>query len=353
MILNFLLLSTSLFSQSLSESDLNRISEQLLDSILNDGVTDDGMYVRQDDCIYGVKEDLTLSCFYVGGSVNRIADLNGDSISDLVLRVEDIGLGCGGNNYGYDYEVIILNAEKSIREKYSIFGGGKFSYAHLSIDSLANGRIFATYRQNPFAYYEIDDFEPDSLHFEFFIENGKLQEVHYAACPLSEMNKRVFRNDLDYQIERSLGLDDSFNEEQNEVLFLADGSHYNAWIRGCETIDLGFNHSFPHNPSLKTSKSLVKSTWIEHLDFLIATTRFSSMLSEVREELTKRKHQAFMPYKYGGFEEKFVLKNNWTCRLWLSGNEDQDSYVAVLFKKEVTEELEFWEELKRKFPERK
>ena len=353
---NFLVLSFSLFcfplalfSQRVVESDLDRISEQLLDSIFHSRVSDDGMYVRRDDCLYGVEEELTLSCFSVGYELNWISDLNGDSIGDLLLAIEDTGLGAGGNNYGYDYEVITLDAQKRIKDKYQLFGGGKFSYAGLSIDSIANGRIYAMYQQNPNAYYEEEDFERDSVALEFFIENGKLHEVHYATCPLSEMNKRIFRNDLDYPVDRLQQLDQSYNEEQVETLFLADSAYYEANLSGCENIELNFNHSFPYNAALKTNKYLIKSTWVEHLNFLISSTRYSSMLSEVIEQLSKRKHQTFVPDEYGGFGESFVLKNNWTCSLYLSGNEEQYSYVTVRFSKKVTEDLPFWEELKRKF----
>jgi hypothetical protein len=324
-----------------------RISEQLLDSILNERVSDDGMCFRQDNCLYGVEEDLTLSCFTIDWDLNRVFDLNGDSMPDLLVRVIDEGLGGGGNMYGYDYEVIILNAEKRITEKYSLFGGGKFSYAHLSIDRVTNGRIYATYRQNPYTYDD-EDVEMDSVKLEFFIENNQLREAHYAACPLSAMDKRIFRNDLEFRVDRSPSLDDAYNEEQIETLFLADSTHYYASLNGCESMELSFHHSFPFDESLQTSKSLIKSTWIEHLDFLIASTRYPSMLSEVREQLSKPKHQAFVPDEYGNFNESFVLKNNWTCRLFLSGNEAQSSYVSILVENEAMEELTFWEELKQK-----
>ena len=89
----------ALFSQQISESDLMRISEELLDSILNERVSDDRMYVRQNDCLYGVEDDLTLSCFTIDWNLNWVGDLNGDSLSDLMLRIEDLGLGAGRHGY--------------------------------------------------------------------------------------------------------------------------------------------------------------------------------------------------------------------------------------------------------------
>ncbi|MCH5720087.1 hypothetical protein [Niabella hibiscisoli] len=133
------------YGQAIDSLSLSKIGRQL---IKNELKTREGIVKPGDDCLRD-KEGYFLSCLSAESSVKWVTDFNKDGWSDAVFLFTDEGLGGGGNAYGFDYRVLLLNDKRQIISQYTVFGGGKFSYGHLQIDQVKNGRIYATYNENP------------------------------------------------------------------------------------------------------------------------------------------------------------------------------------------------------------
>lgn len=345
-----ILLTKTIAAQQIDSLVFQNISNQLVDRYLADYATDDEIE-RRGDCIYGKKHGFTLSCILTDYSLDWTTDFDGDLIDDIVIQVVDEGLGGGGNAFGYEFYAVTLDQEKEIKDIYTLFGGGKMSYALLSVDSVNRGTIYATYEQNPYAYGfdEVTYENKEQLALEFTIKDGMLQEKNYASCLISEMNKDIFKNDIDFKVERSVSLDDLFNIQQEEILYLQDQTHYYASITGCDEINLFITHTIPYQKALEKDRAKMKNIWLEQIRFLKENTRYKTVLDELDKKLTNLESKDLQLQEYGGATQEFVLQNDWKAFLFVSGNEEQGSFVTVrLVKSKETEMLEFWELLKRK-----
>lgn len=345
------LLSSSMYSQHLGTVEFTRISQQLVQQYLESNYLDDESLVQKGNCVYDNTNSYALSCISSSWDLEWISDFNGDGINDLIIQITDEGLGGGGNAFGYSFEIVTLDNEKNIKESYSLFGGGKMSYALLSIDRVANGRIYATYEQNPHGYgfQEVTYDNQKQLPLEFYLEGQNILEKNYTKCPIAEMNKDVFKNDLDLEVKRRSSMDDSFNIEQTEQLYLKDNTHYNASITGCEDINLYFSHTIPFQSALESNTSAIKNEWLKHIRFLKEHTRYKSVFTELLTEVILLSPENIIIGEYGGADHQFELSNDWKCFLFVSGNDEQGSFITVrLVKSANPEPLEFWEALEKK-----
>ncbi len=348
-ILVLLFLTQISTAQELDSLVFQKIADKLIDQSVENYLDKDTE--RRGDCVYSKKEGFTLSCINAHWDKDWHTDLDGDGNDDLLIQVGDEGLGGGGNAFGFNFEIVTLDENKDIKGQYSLFGGGKLSYALLSIDKIENGTIYATYQQNPAAYgFEDVTYEnAEQISLEFTLENDLLLEKSYKNCPVAAMNKAIFRNDINFEIKRTLSLNDAYNLEQTENLILEDGSVYYASFNGCEDIEIYFSRTIPYDAALKKDKNKIKNTWVENVLFLKENTRYTSILNEALTQLNNFNSLKLQLDDYGGTNIDFTLKNNWTARLFLSGNEEQGTFVTIRLDKRNTDEaLDFWESFNRK-----
>jgi len=340
----------SIFSQEINELDFKRIAKELTNKYIENTYLNDDNNELKEDCVYGKEQDLTLSCISTDWDIKWVTDFDGDTIDDLVIQITDGGLGGGGNAFGYHFTVVTLNEEKKIKETYSFFGGGKLSYALLSIDEVKNGTIYATYEKNPYGITEEENSKgSNEIQLELFIENNHLKEKSYNNCLISEMNKSIFKENLDFKIQRIQSLNSSFNQEQREQLYLNDKTYYYANLTGCDDINLYFTHTFPFKSSLESDTLEIKKTWLEHLQFLKTNTRYKTVLNNLYTQLNELQEESIIIGKYGGSEHQIKLNNDWMGYLFISGNKEQGSFVTFrLIKASKSEEKSFWESLEYK-----
>lgn len=349
-LLFFICLSKPSYSQQIDSLTFDRISKVLVDRYINSYLSN-GNTERQADCIYGKNEGFTLSCISAKWDIEWVTDFNGDSIDDLIVQIMDDGLGGGGNAFGYDFNIVILDKNKNIKDTYTLFGGTKMSYALLSIDRVENGIIHATYIQNPYAYgFDNVTFDnSDQVQLEFIFEDNQILDKNYKKCPLAKMNKDIFKNNIDFRLERKQALDASFNSIQEEKLYLKDGTFYFAHISGCEDLNLYFTHTIPFKKQLESNRYDIKNTWLEHIQFLKENSRYKTVLNELYTKLSHLENSKIALQKYGGANSDFLLSNNWKANVLVSGNEAQGSSISIRLIKTLNDkQLEFWEALKRK-----
>ena len=339
--------------QALNSTQLETLADELLTAYLEENYLDSA-HIRQGNCVYGTDEGFTLSCITVDWDTHWTTDFDGDRIEDVVFQMMDEGLGGGGNAFGYWFEIVTRNSEGQIKQRHSLFGGGKFSRANLSIDSVYNGMLYTSYAQNNFGKLPEEETpdQYDTLTLVFSIYENELQESNYANCPLAAMNKNIFTDPPGFSVTRSRSLDDGFNVEQQENLLLPDGTKYYAAISGCEDLDLYFTQTIPFDPRANDTKTLVKTIWLEHLAFLQTHTRYKTVISALRERLSAQSVTKITPDAYGGFTFECTLDKGWKATLFISGNEDQGTFVTIRLLKLVEDSpLPFWESIKRKINE--
>lgn len=244
-------------AQKIGEKELEKIGIQLvLEELKNSGES----FQKDDNCTRG-DDGYFLSCFTAESDADWVSDMNGDGNPDAIFMVMDEGLGGGGNAFGYDFRVVFLDENLNILSEESIFGGGKFSYGHLSIDSVKHGKIHATYEENPMANFEYEQGdELKSINLVFSYQDGKIQEENYVKCPLSEMKKQIFKEDNGLVVRRFQSMDDEFNLEAREEVELPDKTAIVAMMSGCEDLEIYFSKTIPFDSQLNKKKR--KSTSI-------------------------------------------------------------------------------------------
>lgn len=350
-LLVFIFLTKNISSQEIDSLVFTNISKQLIDKYLENYYLSDKNIERREDCIFGKEEGFTLSCLSAYWDINWVTDFDGDSINDLIIQITDEGLGGGGNAFGYDFNIVTLDKNQKIKNVYSLFGGGKMSYALLSIDKVNNGKIYATYEQNPYGYgfKEVTFKNKETLALEFLLENDIILDKNYKKCPIAEMNKNIFKKNINFKIDRKVSLNGLYNIEQEEQLYLKDKTHYYASISGCEDINLYFTHTTSYKQSLEKDKAKIKDIWLEHISFLKENTRYKTVFSELYTKLIKLEIKNIELQEYGEANNEITLNNNWKAFLFTSRNEEQGSFITIkLIKSVKTEPLNFWESLKRK-----
>jgi hypothetical protein len=273
-------------AQQIDSVVVSQIMQEVIDQTIEPSLEDENLE-RQENCIYGKKEGMTLSCIAAYWEKKWCGDLDDDGQMDIIIQLVDEGMGGGGNAFSYDFKIITLKPSLQIKKIYSLYGGGKMSYASLSIDQVSNGKIFTTYTQNPYGYGfdKVTYDNADSLGFVFYIEDNKIQEEHYKKCNLCTMNKNIFRNDLTYKVKRNLYLNSSYDEEQEEYLFLSNKDYYHARISGCEGIKLSFSKTSLYNKLLEGNGVQIKNEFIKQIVFLMNNTRYKTVFSSLYAKL--------------------------------------------------------------------
>lgn len=342
--LKYLLLtafSGMITAQKLDVVALSKIGNQLIaEELKSQGKKYDG----KDNCVRD-DEGNTLSCFSAESNPKWVSDFNNDGNPDAVFQFTDEGLGGGGNAFGYEYRIVLLDKNQKIKDQQSFFGGGKMSYANLSIDAVKNGRIWATYEENPYGNINYNEnITLKTVALSFILENGKVVEESYKSCPLSTMKKQIFQTDKGYPIDRTISLDDQFNEELSENIELPNNVKYKAILSGCEDLEIYFTRTIPFRQDLKNDKTAIKKVLLENMQILQENTVFSSVIQSAYTELRNTKNTKLIEPNIN-----LKLKDNWKTSLFVSGNQEQGSFITLIFtKSSKTEELNFWESLKHK-----
>lgn len=341
-----ILISFSVRAQKLDSITLARIREKLIAEELK---ANDTVYDGKDNCIRD-NDGHFLSCFSAESSPEWVSDFNHDGNPDAVFQFMDEGLGGGGNAFGYDFRIVLLDKNQKIIDWQSFFGGGKFSFGHLSIDLIHNGKIFTTYEENPFGNINYDENIPlQNVSLTFTFENGKIVEESYKNCPLAQMEKRIFKTDGQFPIQSHLDLDDQFNEELTETIKLNDNTQYHASLSGCQDLELYFSRTIPYQKNLEKDKNAIQKILLDDLLFLEENTLFKTLIRSTYNQLQKIEVENIKIGEYGGTDLHLKLEDKWMANLFVSGNEEQGSFITFRFvKSNGDEELDFWESMEQK-----
>jgi len=340
-----LITTTSLYARSPDSLELKRIGDQLVKLELKQG---QGTYRERDNCLRDTQGNI-LSCYYAETSESWITDFNKDDMPDALYLFTDEGLGGGGNAYGYEYRIVLLNNKGDILEQYGIFGGGKFSFAHLEIDYVHNGEIYAVCKENPMARDPGQESEAlKSMQLVFSLEDGKIIEKHFKRCPIAAMKKQIFRKDKGLAIEASLDLDDRYDEEYHERARLS-GSICNAYLSGCEDVLLSFGFDKAFEPLLKTDPAAVRQELQQDLFLLKEHTIFKTLINNAYQQVSNINPALIRPDKYGNTTLHLRQADGWQVKIFVSGNEEQGSFITIRFEKPKKGDLmDFWESMASK-----
>lgn len=331
----------ALHAKTLDSLALTKIGEKLVHIELEQG---EG--VKDDNCLRDENGNF-LSCFSAESSVDWISDFNADGNPDAVFMFMDEGLGGGGNAFGFEYRLVLLDDKQNILNQYSIFGGGKFSFAHLSTDSVSKNRIYATYEENPMSRdFGQEDKPLKQTSLVFVYEDGRIVEEHYRNCPLAAMKKQVFRKDKGLTIKDTHEMDDQFNDSYTERVTMADSTEIMAILSGCEDLELYFSRTIPYNKNLKNNKSAVKLELLNNLAYLRDNTLFKTIINNTYSKLNLLENELIKPDIYGSFVIHLQLTDRWQAHLFVSGNEEQGSFITIRFEKlKNAKAMDFWESM--------
>lgn len=333
--------------QALDSVTLQKIGDQLVKMEMKGrkGITRPG-----DNCLRD-KDGHFLSCLSAESSESWVTDFNKDGWPDAVFLFTDEGLGGGGNAYGFDYRVVLLNGQRAIINQYILFGGGKFSYGHLEIDRVKDGRLYAAYKENPMSrsYGEGED-NLKHVAVSFSFRDNKIVEDRYAACPLASMKKQIFKKDNNLKADSTLEMDDQFNEAYTEIVRMDDGSKLVASLSGCEDLDLYFSRTIKYKASLETSVAAMKEELLKNLQFLKDNTVFKTVVHHTIVQVNQLETRSIKTDRNGGTALHLSLPDGWKAHLFISGNKEQGSFVTIRFEKPKHKMgmMSFWESMESK-----
>lgn len=339
--------STKSFGQNISKKTISRLQQALVNDAAKDFWETDTTMILGEDGKVSDSSGMWLSHFSAETKDEWIGDIDSDGNTDIIFMLMDAGLGGGGNAYGYDFHVLLLDKRGNEKDHLTFFGGGKLSMATLSVDEIKNGRIYTTYQENPYGNIDADPDNLKTYHPVFLIRDGKLQEEHYNKCPLSAMDKRIFKNCDSCRLSRSTGIDDQFNEEQSESFLLHDQTSFTGILSGCTDADLYFSRTIPYISSLKTDKNLIRNTLVQNIDTLIKITRFETWLKKCKTALLQIPANKIELDKYGGTHIRLALGDNWQANLFTSGNLEQGSFITIRLHQYYKGNMkrDFWAEM--------
>ncbi|MGJ1385868.1 hypothetical protein ACR782_06670 [Sphingobacterium spiritivorum] len=348
LIFAFILFSTTCANaHTLDSVILKQIGDQLVQLKLQQA---EGKTTAGDNCVRD-EDGNFLSCYSAESSPFWVDDFNQDGFPDAVFQFMDEGLGGGGNAYGYNYLLVLLDKEHHILNQYSIFGGGKFSYGHLTIDRVEKGKIYTTYNENPMSRsaYDEDDIELKQVNLVFSFQDNKVVEEHYQRCPMADVKKQIFIPNDRQLIKPTLQPDDQFNEEYTEVITLTDSTQYIASLSGCEDLELYFSRTIPFRTELESNRSAIKQELLLNILYLRENTFFKTVLTHTYSQLTNMDKELIETDEHGGTSIKLVLPDKWVAYLFVSGNEEQGSFITIRYERSKLEEaMDFWESMESK-----
>ncbi|MCV6629954.1 MAG: hypothetical protein OIF50_08850 [Flavobacteriaceae bacterium] len=349
----FLLISIFINAHALAQAkaldsiSLKNIFDKMLDDYLPESdLTENAK--RVDNCIRDTKEGYYLTCIEIQWDVDWQADFDKDGNMDTVIRVLNSGMGGGGNMYGYTINILLLNADQTIKNNMDIFSGGKFSESSLDIQDVRNDTIYLTYEQTWFSDTKKDHDDLISLDLELVYKNGKIQSKHYQKCPISIMDKTIFKKDLPYLIERKSDIDESFEVTQIEVLKITNEPNYYAYICGCTNIYLHFGRKLPYTNDTTISSTSILKEFLNYVDFLVHHTRYKTVLAQLHNKLQLLDTSKIQMNSDSTYTFEIQLKNKWSALLEYS-KRDKKIFIEVSLKR-IEKELneDFWLELQKK-----
>ncbi|NDV96064.1 hypothetical protein D0T84_14245 [Dysgonomonas sp. 521] len=307
-----------------------------------------------DNCIYDKESGFAASCFQITGNPEWISDFNGDGEDDLLIYFMDEGLGGGGNAFGYNY-IVVLMKNRQIYNTIDIFGGGKFSYGFLQIDEVKDNKIYATYEENPMSrgYDEEDDSPLNSVNLVFSYKDGMIVEESYSKCPVADMDKRIFKSTTPYQVERTLRMNDHFEQEQTERLYFDKDKkdRIYATFEGCRDINLSFSYSLPYMESILTNRELAKENLLSYISVLEENTRYSSTLKALYDKVKGLKDLERDESGYNIVQTTIPLNNNWEAYIVMNTFSDSEgrgiNIMLRLMKNDSAGTADFWSRMKR------
>lgn len=343
---------TPIFSQEIDSLLFSTISIQLVNQhkFFSFNEEDYKELERRGDCIYIKEEDFKAGCVSSFWDTNWTTDFDGDTIDDLVIKMIYKGLGPHGENISeHTFKIVTLDNDKKIKNTYDLYGGEIMgSDALLSIDSVKNGNIYASYQQNPLQYgFETEKLEYVSL--KFFIKNNKIEERNYQKCQLAKIDKKIFNDHITFEKKESFSHGEVYNEKKQEILYLDTKNYYTASISGCENINLSFAYQKINHTRENKSKKHVKESWLTHLDFLAKNTKYAAILTELKTKLAILDKEKIEIQEYFNAQLEISLSNHWKANLDFAFNiQSKDDISIQLIQSSDDQSIDFWESLKKK-----
>ncbi len=322
------------YAQRVSQKVIDRLAQQLVQEEINAFYQKDT--VTASNCVYSKEYDFALSCYEAYGKTSWVTDFDGDGNADAVIHFMDMGLGGGGNAFGYDYRVLLLDDKQQIKEQFSIFGGGKLSLTHLTITGVKNGKIYAEAEENVYATRQ--SFE-DTLNIEstshiFAYQNGRIVEENYYKCSMSKMtDKQIFKVCDGCTVNRSVELNSEYQDESKETLQTPGGDFYTGFLSGCDELHLSLEKKISYKKSLEKDKNAIKAEIIKTLEQLIPATQYPTVLKLLLKDMAALRPANIAIGEYGGTQIQLVLENRWKARIYVNGNPEQGSWVHFIIEK--------------------
>ena len=129
-------------------------------------------------------------------------------------------------------------------------------------------------------------------------------------------------------------------------------SFYNADLSGCENIDLNFYHTTTYNSVLRNDKQSIKNNWLTFFDFLIANTRYKTLLTNLKLELNEFDYSKIETDEIGRPFVSLKLENGWEATIFASEidllNKKRKMIFLTISKIENNKALPYWEAMLRK-----
>lgn len=210
----------------------------------------------------------------VSFSIIDYADLNNDSIKDYIIHRTSEGMLGGNAKTNSNITYYIMENDSLIKNEYDILLYAPFSYNigdNISYDK--ESKILTIhFTQNFRTYYSEDGLKETTKKFKY--QNNNLYEFSYLTdCELGKMkDKSIFKLDLE-NVDRLLSIDmDNYTEISLET-FNRNGLQINAYISGCDNMNLYFN-------VITKMDGTKTSTILDVLKWLVSNTRYKSLINK-------------------------------------------------------------------------
>lgn len=327
------LLLSAIFAISAQAQNTDRLIKDVCDSLLASltGNSDD-------NCLYNAGK--VLSCFDVTGKPEWIADFDNDGEKDLIVRVSVKNTEKDTDTQEEEYYIVSIKDGK-INKSYLIPGGGASSDGTLTINKINNGKIEATYVENSGSR---------NIPLTFVFAGERIVEQSYLRCPLADTNKRIFSYRTPYKVERNSVLNEQYEEEQVETLYIdSEDDYISASFHGCNNIYTDFSYSIPYSVPIEQNPIARKEALINLLRFLQGNTRLTSVFSLLikKVENTDEFEDAEGAILYAAYS----LPDSWEAKILIdkftTPQGDEIGFTINLDKYIVKEQQDFWDKMMR------
>lgn len=329
------LLLSAIFVISVHAQNTDRLIKNACNSLLA-ALTGNG----NDNCLYDIGTGKAIACFEITGKPEWVADFDNDGEKDLLVRVSAKNTEEDTNIAEEEYYVVITKDGK-IDKTCPIPGGGKYSYGYLTIDKVDNRKIDATYVENNGSR---------KIPLAFVYTGERIIEQSYLRCQLAGTDKRIFNYWSPYRVERNSILNEQYEEEQTETLYIDSNDDYiSASFHGCGNIYTDFSYSIPYSVPIEQDPIARKEALLNLLRFLQENTRLTSIFSLLVKKVENT--SIFEETEDAILYAAYSLPDSWEAKILIdkfaTPQGDEIGFTINLDKHSGKEQQDFWDEITR------